>query len=260
MRRDAASSAASKAQRVFQTFTMGRPSLLTRWIHTLWSCIRWIYQWLQSAVARYTSATIELDTGRTVRLGKQIAEGGFSLVFEARDVKSNQLYALKRIQCPDIEHLRLCQREAGVHRSVDHPSLMPLLGFFYATTNQQQQHDSCCYMLFPYCTHSLRDEVNQRTFLRDDSTSLPPWNTPVTALQLFLSICRGIHALHLANYTHRDIKLENILFADDYKNDNAIRQPVIMDFGSVGPLTQPIADRRQVMVRTAYSSDAGAGT
>jgi serine/threonine protein kinase len=246
------------AQPKFRVFhssnnSMARPSILSRFIQSILSFIRWIHQFMQSLIERYTSATITLDSGRTVRIGPKLAEGGFSIVFQARDTQTNSLYALKRIQCPDKERLRDCLREAGVHRSLDHPNLMPLLGFGESSggggSNQHQlQHDHCCYMLFPYCTHSLREEVNRRTMLLEQPSSSPasssaPWKE-VKALQTFLSICRSVQAMHMANLTHRDIKLENILF-QDFTN----KQPLLMDFGSCGSLTQSIADRRQVMVR-----------
>ena len=244
----AKSSAPPPQHRVFHSnSTMARPSVLSRVIQAFLSFIRCIHHAIQSFVERWTSATVALDSGRNVRIGQKLAEGGFSIVFQARDTTTNTLYALKRIQCPDKERLRDCLREAGVHRSLDHRNLMPLLGF--GESGGANQNDQCCYMLFPYCSHSLRDEVNRRTQILD-RTSAPdaahkPWNE-VTALQIFLNICRGVHAMHLANHTHRDIKPENILF-----QDFTSKQPLLMDFGSVGPVTQGISDRRQVMVSSA---------
>jgi serine/threonine protein kinase len=233
--------------RVFQNIlSMARPSVMSRVIQAIFTFIRCVYQTLQSILERWTSPTISLDSGRTVRIGSKLAEGGFSIVFQARDTQNNTLYALKRIQCPDKERLRECLREAGVHRSLDHPSLMPLLGFG-ESAGGTSHHDRCCYMLFPFCTHSLRDEVNRRTLLLErsstaDASSHRPWNETL-ALQIFLHVCRGVQAMHQANISHRDIKLENILF-----EDFASKQPLLMDFGSVGPVIQHIADRRQVMV------------
>lgn len=225
------------------SFSMARPSLPTRLTQFVLSCIRYLHQWLQSFIERCTSSTVELDSGRTVRIGTLVAEGGFSLVFQARDVHTHKAYALKRVQCPDEEHFRECQREAGVHRALpQHRNLMPLLGCAF--------HNEYCYMMFPYCTHSLRAEVNRRTHLLGDNSNYTankkPWNE-VAALHLFLAICRGIHTMHEAKFTHRDIKLENILFEDVHS-----KQPLIMDFGSVGPLTQAIADRRTVLVSTVF--------
>lgn len=206
--------------------------------------MRWVLGILQSWVRRWSAPVVHLDTGRKVRVGRQIAEGGFSFVFEAFDVSGDKKYALKRIRCNDhAEILQGCRREAGVHRAVNHPNLMPLLGMTILD-------DADCFMLFPFYGHSLRQEVNRRTFDRVDhtSTSHAPWHERVV-LQVFLKILHGVQALHAANMTHRDIKLENIMFLHVQS-----REPVVMDFGSVGPLVQKIDTRRQVLQMTEDAS------
>jgi len=226
---------------------------------------------------------ITLDTGRKVRLGRQIAQGGFSFVFEATEVvdigRSNTtntttttttsatMYALKRIQCPDAETIQACRREAAVHRSIGtctqqqqqqqqhyhHPNVLPLLGFAVCGSD--------CYMLFPYVPHSLRAEVNRRLWESRDIiyNRRPPWDQ-LHVLQLFLGICHGVQALHEAGYSHRDVKLENVLLATDSSSSQSPPssssplqlqvqsfRPVLMDFGSAGPLRQDLGTRRQVL-------------
>jgi serine/threonine kinase 16 len=219
-------------------------SLLRIVMTNLMQLLRWVWGILQSWIRRcWTSGTqtVHLDTGRKVTVGRQIAVGGFSFVFAAFDVeKPHTQYALKRIRCDsDAQLLQSCRKEAGVHRAVSHPSLMPLLGMIIVDNTD-------CFMLFPYMSHSLRQEVNRRTFDRQehshDTTSLhAPWNEKVV-LQLFWKILQGVQVLHAHNMTHRDIKLENIMFQNDKS-----RQPVLMDFGSVGPCQQPINTRKQVL-------------
>ena len=181
-----------------------------------------------------------------IRVGRQIAEGGFSFVFEATDDNSpNRKYALKRISCPDQEILQACHQEAGVHRAVrKHPHLMPLLGMLI------DEREKICYMLFPYLPHSLRSEVNRRIL---DTHQHPqqlakqqqkPW--PEAVLQLFYKVLLGVQALHAHGFSHRDIKLENILLAQTISPVHTWT-PVLMDFGSAGPLTEPIQSRRQLM-------------
>ena len=187
------------------------------------------------------------------------------------------IYALKRIRCDEQETLQMCRREASVHREVQqsnnqHENVMPLLGMII-------EDKQFCYMLFPYMPHSLRDEVNRRIFDRQlpqrhgreyshQSTSrtspfpttkqssrtqqqqqqhrgldsIPPWNE-IQALRIFRSVLDGIKAIHDANYTHRDIKLENILF----RSSNNLNVPVITDLGSSGSLTEDVTTRRNLM-------------
>lgn len=153
-------------------------------------------------------------------------------MFEAFD-ENNSLYAIKRIHCPDREMLDGCRREIAVHRHVQHPNIMPLLGSLI--------HQDTCFMLFPYCPNSLRSSVNQTNPLLNEALILkdhPPWDN-VHVLGLFYQICSGVQALHQHGYSHRDIKLENVLL---YK-----QKPLLMDFGSAGPLERPIASRRDVL-------------
>jgi serine/threonine kinase 16 len=168
-------------------------------------------------------------------MGCQISKGGFSYVFEAFD-DAGCKYALKHIHLGDPETTANCRREAGLHRSVRHPNVMPLLGMVL------EERNTLCYMLFPFMPRSLRGEVNRRFFVETPSAHHPhhhPW-LEVTVLELFLGILDGVTALHEAHYTHRDLKLENILLADK-------KTPVIMDLGSAGPLTQSIATRNEVL-------------
>jgi len=200
--------------------------------------VRTLFALLQSAFG--SSTQITLDTGLQVRVGKQIAEGGFSFVFEAHgiDHDSGTTYALKRANCMDDETLQLCRRESGVHRSVRHPNLMPLLGMSVLKDGPSSR---VCYMLFPYVPLSLRAEVNRRVL---NESSPPRPFTELKALQLFSGILYGVQAMHSANYSHRDIKPENVLLQE---NHSSSFKPILMDFGSVGSLTQPIQTRRQVL-------------
>jgi hypothetical protein len=54
-------------------------------VPTLKRLLRWIWDCLRRWFWKRTGTAITLDTGKRVILGKQIAEGGFSYVFEAFD-------------------------------------------------------------------------------------------------------------------------------------------------------------------------------
>lgn len=267
---------------------------------TIVAFFAWLLREFVSFWHSYTGQTISFtDTGRTVRMGRQIAEGGFSYVFEATEVgttrrqknkkkgkhnkKRKTMYALKRIVCPESEILQGCEQEAAVHRAVHHPNLMPLLGMTIENKSSQQNSPSLCYMLFPLYSHSLRHEVNRRTLDRpmfhqntsarsttstststnrsSHSSALPaPWSE-LQALQICSQVVSGVQALHAAGYSHRDIKLENVLLSTDNNNNNNHRshhhhhqqqhhqfQPVLMDFGSAGPLKVALHSRRDVLM------------
>ena len=260
-------------------------------------------------------------------MGKQIAEGGFSYVFEAFPVddtnniqpstntrrmvtqRSSSLtsvdtnnnnneygernkYALKRINCADHEIIQSCRHEAGIHRTLpnDHPNLLELLGLKFdnddrmnsssslgsSSNSRASQHReyNVCYMLFPYIPYSLRGEITKRNLLYDPSDFASqqsnsnggsgrrrqPFSTK-EILNLFGGLIDAVVSMHRANISHRDIKLENILLQSSIgygdhnhthqskrgKSSSTLGEPVLMDFGSAGPLTTQFNTRQEVL-------------
>lgn len=199
------------------------------------------------------------DYGIQVSIGNQIAEGGFSYIFEAyamnqndninADNKQRIKYALKRINCANNRELiQACKSEANVHRilfqsaaefsakqATKHPNLLELLGLKFV-------NGECCYMLFPYISHSLRGEITARNILLND---IPGQRMPFSTrevLLIFGGLINALIAMHGANFSHRDVKIENVLLKKShphrgYRDDNFDHYtPVLMDYGSAGPL------------------------
>lgn len=193
--------------------------------------IQWI-RWFLDVLMRWLrpSKTISFDSGKRVRIGKQVAEGGFSFVFEAFDCNNRRIkYALKRMHCPEREILEKCRTEASLHQRVSHPNLLPLLGM--------AQVDKDCFLLFPFLDMSLKTLV---------STLHPVYNAAAVSndapikeayvLHLFRQIIAGVECLHQHSVSHRDIKLDNVMLHNG--------TPVLMDFGSAGPTQVAVGSRR----------------
>lgn len=284
------------------------------------------------------------DSGIRVRVGSQIAEGGFSVIFHATNLdatsssagvatSANQQqyeYVLKRIRCHDGETRSGCIQESKVHYAVMeqqhqqqrqqlHSSssilaagggargggvasstaetirdslsghIMPLLGFTFGDNN------TLCYMLFPYLPHSLKKEVDRRIFEpmeevtnntknKNGSTMsqtqknqkikgslrMPPWSE-TTVLRWFEQLCDSVILMHASGYSHRDIKLDNVLLhqaspsplqssfteANSGSGSNNVYRGrsthdsrsgvVLMDYGSAGSLRQSLGTRRDVL-------------
>eukprot|EP00986_Skeletonema_menzelii_P011041 scaffold5558_cov138-Skeletonema_menzelii.AAC.4 len=239
-----------------------------------------------SSRRRQQQQLLTFDNGTQVTIGDQIAEGGFSYVFEAFPANNNhsstkkKKYALKRINCSDQELLQSCRHEAGIHRSLpsNHPNLLELLGLKFeqdftsassASSSSLPEEYNVCYMLFPYLRNSLRGEITLRNILlnQDDhrqqqqqhdynnnslqrtTTRRQPFAT-VEVIHLFRGILDALLAMHNANISHRDVKLENVLLSlstyGDHHHYNTARSaarskytPILIDYGSAGPLTTP---------------------
>lgn len=188
----------------------------------------------------------------------------------SKSKNKNNRYALKRINCSDREVLQACRREAGVHRSLPrHDNLMELLGlkferdesFNHSRGNASEEYN-LCYMLFPLVEKSLRGEIQDRHLLQDArSATFLKRNTfsIKEILTMFAGILDGIATMHQHNFSHRDVKIENILLRQNrtsYRDErhrsisavrNACYTPVLMDFGSAGPLSIQINARNAVL-------------
>lgn len=242
--------------------------------HLLRSCmtlLHKVYSYFRSYFA--TAQIVTFDNSHSVRVGKQIAEGGFSYVFEACDADpprqnggsasrrgqqqqqnppngGRRKYALKRIICPDSTTVTSCREEAGVHRLLSpHPNLMPLLGLKF--TQVDKARTAVCYMLFPLVPNSLRNEITKRKLL--DETVPPrekrPW-TERALLEIYVQIVDGVSHIHSMNLSHRDVKLENVLLDTDEHG----AKPILMDFGSAGPITHDLETRNDVLEITEEAS------
>jgi serine/threonine protein kinase len=75
-----------------------------------------------------------------VSLGRQVGEGAFSFVYEAREVGTNatgRRFAVKKLLCQSQEQVADAEREIAVLRKlhvVSHTNLLPLLDTTSATT------------------------------------------------------------------------------------------------------------------------------
>lgn len=179
---------------------------------------------------------IEFDHSFRVSVGKKIAEGGFSVVFEARNCSESNCrpnFALKRVICGDRECVNNCREEIAIHRLFNHPNLMPLVaGRFYP---QGTTSLTICYMLFPLLPFSLRDEITKRNLLAGDPSEVRPF-AQREMLEIFASVADGVLTMHNRGFSHRDIKVENVMI-------NSTGMPILMDFGSVGPVIVPLLTR-----------------
>ena len=153
---------------------------------------------------------------REVRLVRQLAEGGFAVVFEGCDARTREKLAVKRIITADDETLALAEHEVAVHRRLRHAHLVPLLGVERRPRRGGGRDDLETFVLMPFCERGhLWDVVGAR------SDPLPL----AEALRYVEQVASALAHMHALPLSHHDLKLENILVRAD--GDVAL-----CDFGS----------------------------
>ncbi len=138
-----------------------------------------------------------------------LGQGGFAIVYEARDRMLERRVAIKQLQLDKARNQKIVKRfiqEARVVADLEHPNVVTIYGL--------RVKKERIYMFLEYLRGgSLQDMLDRRGAL--------PTNQ---AIKLTTSICEGLGKLHAKGIIHRDIKPENILLTADAR-------PKITDFG-----------------------------
>jgi len=145
---------------------------------------------------------------------------GFSVVDLVEEDSSGRLLALKRIACHGTQDEAGALREVEVHRQVQHPHLIELLGHrVVALRGAQLGPSSELQLLLPYYNRgSLAYELERR---QQGGNHL----SERLLLTIFKQVAEAVKALHEAGFAHRDIKPHNVLLSDDFS-------AILMDLGS----------------------------
>ncbi|XP_054162058.1 cyclin-G-associated kinase-like isoform X2 [Oppia nitens] len=154
----------------------------------------------------FVGQTIDLNANK-YRVERVIAEGGFGFVFRVIDIKSSAVYALKRLIASDSESKKEIENEIQVlTRLQPHNHIMSFIS--WGKINQ-----NIYLLLCEYCgCGSLKD------------ITLPIGNHSLLN-RIAYQTCLAIERMHSLGITHRDLKIENILF----DNNGIIK---LCDFGS----------------------------
>jgi len=136
-----------------------------------------------------------------------IGAGGFGIVYKAHDCKLNRLVAIKvlrggALNSTAIERFR---QEAQAMAQLDHPHIVPV---FARGECRSEPYFTMQFM----AGGSLAEHKDE--FLQD----------PRRAVEVLRRVARAVQYLHERNILHRDLKLKNILFAED-------GEPHVSDFG-----------------------------
>ena len=162
---------------------------------------------LQPSDLGQTPFSLKSSLADRYTIERLLGEGGMATVHLAEEVKHRRKVAIKVLRpelCRSVSAERF-MREIGIAARLSHPHVLPLI--------DSGESDGSLYYVSPYVPGgSLRDRLNREGRLPIDD-----------ALRIAHEIGAALDYAHRNGFVHRDVKPENILFADDHA--------VLSDFG-----------------------------
>lgn len=182
-----------QGRRYLDKFVSGRRSLRTE---------------TQDTTGNTVSVSIGAHVLKKYDVKALIGRGSFSRVLRVQNRTTQELYALKMIEKHPTEGNRY-EVELSVLRRVRHPNIITLYEVF--------QSNNKIYMVLELATGGdLFDKIHTRGCFKEKQ-----------GRNVVRMILNGVAYLHSMRITHRDLKLENLLFK--YPGDSS--QIMISDFG-----------------------------
>ena len=148
------------------------------------------------------------DITRSYEIIKKIGEGAYGKIYKVRNKQSGDIRAMKQIQKNKIIDLTKFQTEIKILKLVDHPNIVRLFEVI--------EDDNYYNLLQELCTGGELLKKTETTQLKEKEIA-----------RIFNQIMSAVSYCHDKGIAHRDLKLENILFASE-EPDSPIK---IIDFG-----------------------------
>ena len=176
----------------------------------------------------------------SVAVQKRLAEGGFGFVDLVYEQGSRSDFVLKRCGVQNSDSFEIVKKEIKMLQTFSGPYVVKLLANDMATTTKGTKEALLLLEFYP------GGHLLDRLLARNGQTLAQP-----AALKIFGQLCLALKPMHENDppVTHRDLKLENILFGAD----GNLR---LCDFGScvVGPVyvnsQEARADADEVIQKT----------
>lgn len=140
---------------------------------------------------------------------RHLADGAAARIYEVRDLKSGQKYALKHVTRNDDKDKRFIEQlvnEFDVHKKIDHPNVRKVLGVLKSRSLLLQVMEAG--LLMELLDAEPLDNVIE-TMGGAGSAPLP-WT-----LSVLVQAARGMAAINNAGYVHCDMKPGNIMVPAD---------------------------------------------
>ncbi|CAG5126678.1 unnamed protein product [Candidula unifasciata] len=156
----------------------------------------------------------DTDVCKEYEYGESLGEGSFGKVYRARHIQSGETVAIKEIvkERAGSSGLRQLEKEVSIFKKVDHRNIIKLKEVIESSKKM--------YLIMELC------EGGDLAKLLQKQSHLTEGNTKIVMSDL----AAAIKYLHQQGVIHRDLKLENILLAEDpSKNGNIVIK--VSDFG-----------------------------
>ena len=145
---------------------------------------------------------------------KKVGEGGMSYVYLARDVSTEQRYAIKILSpslAKDETAMARLRREAALGIRLAHPNVCHIV-------RMGETEEGLVYVVMPFVEGEILSDRNYRV----GQTTL------ADTAKFITEIADGLQVAHELGIVHRDLKPENIMIC---KASGGTEFAVVMDFG-----------------------------
>jgi serine/threonine protein kinase len=148
------------------------------------------------------------------RIERKVGEGGMSFVYLAKDIASDEQYAIKVLSAAlssDANAMARLRREASLGMRLAHPNVCHIIRL-------GETPDGLVYVVMPYVQGEVLSDRNNRL-----------GTIPIGDVVRYVrDIAAGLHVAHELKIVHRDLKPENVMICTD---PEGTERAVVMDFG-----------------------------
>ena len=148
------------------------------------------------------------------RIERKVGEGGMSFVYLAKDIASDEQYAIKVLSAAlssDANAMARLRREASLGMRLAHPNVCHIIRL-------GETPDGLVYVVMPYVEGEVLSDRNNRL-----------GTIPIADVVHYVrDIAAGLHVAHELKIVHRDLKPENVMIC---AGPSGTERAVVMDFG-----------------------------